>query len=111
MRRWLTCFCSTASYRHYASSILSHSHTTISKIHEGKWPAQVLAGISSLQNQDLYVQPDQQGLLAAWDEVTEQSRSHYHTDLGLKLLVGLQLVQIQAVVWAEQINLFSHYSV
>ena len=62
--------------------------------------------VSSWQDQDLYIQPDQQGLLAAWDEAIEQSHGQYHTDSGLKVSAGWQLVLIHAVVWAEQIKLF-----
>ncbi len=52
------------------------------------------------------MQPDQQGLLAAWDEVTEQSHGQHHTELGLKVCGVWQLVLIHVVVWAEQIKLF-----
>jgi hypothetical protein len=52
------------------------------------------------------MQPDQQGLSAAWDEVTEQSHGQHHTGLGLEVCGGWKLVLIHAVVRAEQIKLF-----
>lgn len=54
----------------------------------------------------MYVQPDQQGLLAAWDELIEHSHGQHHVGLGLQVCGGWQPVLIQAVVWAEQIKLF-----
>ena len=44
--------------------------------------------VSSWQDQDLCMQPDQQGLSAAWDELTEQSHGQHHTALGLEVCGG-----------------------
>ena len=52
------------------------------------------------------MQPEQQGLSAAWDELTEQSHDQHHTALGLEVCWGWQLVLIHAVVRAEQIKIF-----
>lgn len=49
------------------------------------------------------MQPDQQGLSAAWDEITEQSQGQHHTALGLEVCGGWQLVPRRRAGGADQV--------